>query len=159
MPVYTFPFPPASSTDLGASGRVVNSTTAELRGLLDLAFDPLTRDLVDAPDGALVETTDSRTAVLFQLEAQLDAWWADPTQGSRIALMLSSAQGEAEAATITDVVDEVKRCLQPLVDDGILIDLSVALDRDEAGRPAVIINYRDRSTGTPVDIAYVPFNA
>lgn len=159
MPVYSFPFPPALSADVGASGRVVNSTAQQLRGLLDLAFDPLTRDLVDEVDGSLVETSDSRTAVLFQIEAAVDAWWADPTQGSRISSMLSSSQGESEAATISDVVDEVKRCLQALVDDGIIMDLSVSIDHDEAGRPVIVMNYRDRSTGTAVDLAYVPFNA
>lgn len=159
MPVYTFPYPPASSSDPGASGLPVNSTTQQLQGLLDLAFDPLTRDCVDAADGSLVETTDSRSAVLFQMQADLNAWWADPTQGSRIRAMLSAERGDGEPVTVEDLVDEVKRCLQLLVDEGVIVDLVVKLDVDEAKRPVILMLYRDRSTGTPVDIAYIPFNA
>jgi hypothetical protein len=147
--------PPPISSGAGATGSSVASTTAELLGLLDLAFDPLTHDLVDAADGAWVETTDSRTAVIFQMESELDTWWGDPTQGSRIAEIIT---GE-DPGTIRDLVDEVKRCLQPLVAEGVISDLQVTLDTDFGGRPVILMLYRDRSTGHPIDLAYVPFNA
>lgn len=154
MPSYSWQLPGPTSTDPGSTGDPVASTRAELEGLLDLAFDPLTRDLVDADDGGLVETTDSRTAVVWQMECRYDAWWGDATQGSRIRQLL---RGEIPG-DITDLVDEVKRCLQPLVNEGVITDLAVSLDEDEAKRPVILMLYRDRSTGSLVDIAYVPFN-
>ena len=154
MPSYSWQLPGPTSSDPGSTGDPVASLPSELQGLLDLAFDPLTQDLVDSTDGYFVETTDSRTAVIFQMECQLDAWWADPAQGSRIRQLL---RGELPGE-ITDLVDEVKRCLQVLVNEQVITDLTVSLDTDEAGRPVILMLYRDRSTGTLVDIAYIPFN-
>lgn len=149
--------PPPSSGSAAAAG--LASTPSDLAGLLDVAFDPISRDLVDADDGGILETTDSRTAVIFQMEGELNAWWADPTQGSRIRAIISgvSGTGEDEPADVLMLADEVKRCLQPLVDESIIFDLVVALDTDESDRPVVLINYRDASTGHPVDLAFVPF--
>lgn len=158
MSVYTWMLPgPPVSTDPGSTGSAVASRPSDLQGLLDLAFDPLSRDLVDSDDGAWVETTDSRTAVIFQMESKVNAWWADATQGSRIRQLLES--GDGDPVSVVELVDEVKRCLQDLVDDGIITDLSVSLNTDEANRPVILMMYRDRSTGHPVDLQYVPFSA
>lgn len=138
------------------------SSPVELLGLLDLSFDPVTRDLVDTEDGALLETTDRRTAVIFQIESALNAWWGDPTQGSRIKEIISGAatdeSGDIDVGDINSLIDEVKRCMQVLVDESVVFDLSVAVDSDETGRPVILLNYRDPTTGTPVDLAYVPFS-
>jgi hypothetical protein len=122
-------------------------------GALELVFDPITRDLIDAPDGWFVEDTDSRSTVLWQLESHFQAWWGSPFDGSRIAAILSGD----DPATAQDLRDEALRALQLLVNAGIISDLAVALDTDEAGRVVVILNYRDRASGRLVDLAYVPF--
>jgi hypothetical protein len=159
MPIYLFPYPASPSTDPGASGLPVNSTTSQLAGLLDLTLDPLTMDFVDAPDGSLVETTDSRSQVIFQMEAYFAEWWGDPTQGSRLKALTSAARGDDTPAEGSDLVDETKRCLQLLVTEGVIADLSISSDFDENKRTVILINYRDVATGTPVDFSYIPFSA
>lgn len=124
-----------------------------INSLLDLEFDPITRDLMDAPDGGFIEGTDSRSAVLFQLESIFLAWWGSPFDGSRIRAILAGD----EPATAQDLSDEVLRAMQALVVAGIISELAVALDKDETGRVAIVLNYRDRSSGRLVDLAYVPF--
>lgn len=140
------PGPAPNATDPGGAGVIAT-------GALDLVFDPISEDLIDAPDGSFVESTDSRTAVLLQMESTFLAWWGDPFSGSRIAELLSGD----EPGDINDVRDEALRVLQPLVTDGILSDLTVTLDVDEAGRNVVLLNYTDRAGGRPIDLAYVPF--
>lgn len=122
-------------------------------GALSLVIDPITRDLIDSADGWFVEATDSRTMVLFQLESTYAAWWGDPTAGSKIRSVI---RGE-DPGGAQDVVDETLRALQPLVVDGIISDLTVRTDVDEAKRAVILITYRDRTSGRPVDLAYVPF--
>lgn len=122
-------------------------------GSLSLVIDPITRDLIDSADGWFVEGTDSRTMVLFQLESTYGAWWGDPTAGSRIRAIIS---GE-DPGGAQELVDETLRALQPLVDDGIISDLFVRSDLDEAKRTVLLLTYRDRTSGRPVDLAYVPF--
>jgi hypothetical protein len=121
--------------------------------LLDLVIDPMTRDFVDAPDGGWLEGADSRTQVLFQLESIFLAWWGGPFDGTRIRVILAGD----DPATATDLRDEVLRGMQALVDAGVISELAVALDTDEAGRVVIVLNYRDRSSGRLVDLAYVPF--
>jgi phage gp46-like protein len=121
--------------------------------VLDLQIDPLTRDLIDTSDGSWAETADSRTSVLFQLETTYGAWWADPTAGSRIRAILTGNDPGGAA----EVRDEALRALQVLVDDGVITDLAVTLDTDENGRAALLLAYRDRASGRPVDLSYVPF--
>lgn len=132
-----------------APSSIVNPAT----GSLDWVIDPITRDFIDASDGGFVAGTDSRTAVLFQLECIYRAWWGDAFSGSRVRAIIAGD----EPATPNDLRDEALRALQPLVNDGIISDLVVALDVDENGRVVVLLNYRDRSSGNPVDLAYVPF--
>lgn len=120
---------------------------------LDLVIDPLTRDLIDADDGGFVESADSRTAVLFQLQSIYLAWWGDPFSGSRIREILS---GEAPGGA-QEVRDEALRALQVLVDEGIISDLGVDTDTDENGRAVIVLGYTDRASGRRVDLAYVPF--
>jgi len=134
---------------VSASPAIVNPAT----GALDLVFDPVTRDLIDAPDGGFVEGTDSRTAVLWQLESELGAWWGSPPDGSRIRAIVAGD----EPATAIDLQDEALRALQALIDEGLISELHVALDTDDGGRVAIVLAYRDRSSGRLVDLAYVPF--
>jgi hypothetical protein len=128
-----------------AAGLGVNS--------LSLVIDPITRDLIDTPDGWFQEATDSRTEVMWQLESTLNTWWGDASSGSRVRSLISGEDpGDALA-----VRDEVLRALQPLVVDGIISELVVTNDVDESKRVVILINYRDRSSGSLVDLNYVPF--
>jgi len=136
--------PPPAAIDRG--GALGNAA-------LDLVIDPSTRDLIDSDDGSFVESTDSRTAVLFQLEARFLSWWGDPFSGSRIRAILAGD----DPATSTDLRDECLRALEGLVVDGIISELTVALDVDENGRVVVLLAYTDRTSGRPVDLAFVPF--
>jgi phage gp46-like protein len=122
-------------------------------GALNLVIDPIMRDLVDTADGWFLESTDSRTMVLWQLEATYQKWWGDPLSGSRIReIERGDTPADAE-----DLRDDILRALQDLVADGIISDVAVVLDNDEGGRVVLILNYRDRASGNLVDLAYVPF--
>lgn len=156
---WQIPAPPSVAPPVNAPGSPASgaaSSPSDLTGLLDVAFDPLTGDLIDTPDGGILETTDSRTAVTFQMECALNAWWGDPTQGSRLRILLGS-DGPDTIVDPIDVIDETKRCLQLLVDEGVITDLAVAQETDEYGRLAILMTYRDSSTGHPIDIAFSPF--
>jgi hypothetical protein len=119
----------------------------------DTALDFRTRDYIDTGTGEWLETEDSRTAVLFQLESRRGAWFGDADAGSRIAELIESG----EPVSAAQLRDEALRCLQVLVEDAIISDLVVEEDVDEAGRAAIVLHYRDRTTGSPVDIAYSPW--
>lgn len=149
--VPTPPFAGPTSGTSSASGPTGGGAIAN--GAMSLVIDPITRDLIDSDDGWFVESTDSRTAVLFQLESTYLAWWADPATGSRLRALIS---GENPGG-ILEVRDETLRAMQPLVDDGIISEISVTDDVDEVKRPVILLNYRDRSSGQLVDLAYVPF--
>jgi hypothetical protein len=107
------------ATGAPAASPVVNPAT----GALELVFDPLTRDLIDAPDGWFVEGTDSRSAVLCQLESRYQAWWGSPFDGSRICDILR----DDDPATPQDLRDKVLRAMQALVDDGIVSEHRLAV--------------------------------
>lgn len=124
------------------------------RGGLNLLIDPTTLDLIDSDDGWFVEVNDSRTAVMWQLEAAYNGWWGDASSGSRIKALL---RGD-DPATGQDVRNEVLRALQPLVDEQMITDLDVQLETDElaANRPVIMINYRDQATNGLVGLAASP---
>jgi hypothetical protein len=125
-----------------------------LFGLLDQELDPATLDYIDTADGAWAETESSRTAVMLQLDIRYGEWWVDPEAGSRIPAMLESG----DPVLPEELVDETRRALQLLVDDGIIADLDVALGEYDAeqSRVAIAIAYTDRSSGHAVDLVYIP---
>jgi hypothetical protein len=130
-------------------------TTIGVFGFFDMAIDPTTRDYIDTPDGAWAETEDSRTAVMLQLDCHYGQWFADPNAGSRIREMMMG-----DPVTSTALVDEVKRALQLLVDDGIIADLEVSIADEDSVRGYLELNisYTDRASGHVVDVAYSPFD-
>lgn len=145
--------------DVDAGGVVATPnpllTGAKTQGSgLSLLIDPATLDLIDSDDGWFVEVTDSRTAVMWQLEAAYNGWWGDPTSGSRIRALM---HGD-DPATGADVRNEVLRALQPLVEEQMIADLDVVLDVDELApqRPVILINYRDQATNGLVGLAASP---
>lgn len=119
----------------------------------DLEIDASTRDYVDDGAGGWVMSENSRAAVFCQLECRYGAWPGDPKSGSRIGELLESG----EPVTGLQLRDLALEALQALVDAAIIADLVVELDKDEAGRPTLVLNYTDRTTGTPVDVAYSPW--
>ncbi len=155
MSTFTWTLPAPSSPSSPPSNSVTTPPGA-LFGLLDQEIDPATLDYIDtdAEDGAWAETESSRTAVMMQLEIRYGEWFVDPEAGSRIPAMLETGDPVLPA----EIVDEVRRALQLLVDDGIIADLIVLLgDSDDASeRVAVAISYTDRSSGHAVDLVFSP---
>ena len=154
MSVYSWILPSAPLESAGGGGLASPSPgePALPGGGADLALDPVTKDAIDTDDGAWLETNDSRTSVLQQLEIEKDAWWVDSSAGSTIAALLRSGEPVTEAA----LVDAVLTALQPLVVDGLITDLVVEPDRDEVGRIVIVLAYRDRA-GLGRELIYSPF--
>lgn len=121
---------------------------------LDIKIDPRTRDYIRNADGSWLETDDSSTAVLCQLEAREGKWWGDPPSGSRNAEIM-----ESELPEIEDLQDSTRRALQQMSAAGVITDVVVdVLDRDAAavaaGAGALQIYWRDRASQKPADLAY-----
>lgn len=156
MSTWSFVVPslPAPASPVGPTGSSIATTVFRAGAAFDLAIDPMTLDFIDADDGTWVETTDSRTMVIMQIESTLNAWWGDATAGSRLHAILSNATEQ----DVKSIVDELKRCLQPLVNDSVIETLNVSSDVDEAGRPVLLMTYTDRSTGRLLDLKYVPLD-
>ena len=113
----------------------------------DLAFDPVTRDLVDDGAGAFERTVTASTAVYLQLVSQYDAWWGDPDAGS---LLHDLQRFATDPAGLT--ADEARRALQLLADRGRISNLEVLGEEPRTGRVGVAIRFRDTSTGQQVDL-------
>lgn len=157
MPIFAWdlPAPPAASSPSSSSAAALVDGVKQLpRGSLNFLIDPDTLDLIDSDDGWFVESPDSRTIVMWQLESTFNAWWGDPSSGSRIRALL---RGD-DPATGEDLRNEVVRALQPLVDEQFITDLEIVLDRDELApqRPVILINYRDQAANGLVGLAATP---
>lgn len=160
MPTVTWSLPssPAPPSAPAPTGSSPSRPTRTIGGIFDQYLDPVTGDYVDTDDGAWWETEDSRTAVLMQLTIRYGEWWVDPEAGSRLPGMLEADDGAP--VTVPQAVDETRRALQALVDDGIITDLLVITDPAGDGalhRGVILISYRDRASGRPVDGVYQPF--
>jgi hypothetical protein len=156
MSTFTWSFPSPAPSAPPTSPRVESTDTDSelLFGMLDQDLDPVTRDYIDTVDGAWAETASSRAAVMMQLEIRYNEWHVDWTAGSRIPAML---EGE-DPVTPDMVVDETRRALQVLVEDGLIADVSVAAGAfdDEAGRLEVEVGYTDVVSGHAVAFTFVP---
>lgn len=154
MSAFTWVIPTPTAPVSGsppASGGSTTSLRARQYRALDLMIDPVTKDFVDTDDGLWAETDDSRTAVMCQMESMLNRWWGDSHAGSLLRELLN---GEVPRAA--ELRDECLRALQALVDESVITDLTVNIDNISAGVAAIIINYTDRQSGRPADIAFVP---
>lgn len=120
----------------------------------DVYIDPQTRDFVETDDGWL-ETDDASTAVLCQLDCELDRWWGDPTAGSKNAEIL-----RGEVPTIEELQDSSTRAMRQLVAAGMISDLFVTVDEgatDESrGFGQLLFQWFDRASNRPADLAYSP---
>lgn len=123
---------------------------------LDFVFDPSTRDLIESDDGWFVESSDTRTPVLFELEDDFNTWWGEARRGSRLRQMLKSG----EPLNPEDVRDELLRCMQLFVSEGMIEDLLVSIDEEDLGngkrRTVFVIDYTDRLSGTPQSATLIP---
>lgn len=157
MPIFSWdlPTPPeAPSSGMSGAGELLSGANQRSGAGMSWLIDPYTLDLIDSDDGWFVEVDDSRTIVMWQLEAAFNAWWGDPSSGSRIRQLM---RGD-DPSTGADVRNEVHRALQPLVDEQMIADLDVQLDVDELAphRPVILIHYRDQATNGLVGLAASP---
>lgn len=127
---------------------------------LDQYIDPVTLDYVDTADGEFLETADSRTIMMMQLEIRLGSDVTAPRDGTRLKAMLEAG----EPVTREVIVAESLSAAQVLVDAGDASDVSATMVDgagqpliDEKGRPVVSMSWRDLASGSPVDLVYVPF--
>jgi len=135
---------------------------SDLGANLDQLIDPLTLDYVDTDDGEWLETADSRTMVMCQIEMRLGEDFAAPDDGTRIKALLEDPDFIVTPAV---VVAETRRALQVLVDAGIIGELDFGATEDthgnmivdEAGRFVLALSWRDLASGSPVDLVYSPF--
>jgi hypothetical protein len=116
-------------------------------------IDPITRDLIDSADGWFVESNDSRTAVLFQLESTYGAWWGDPTSGSKVRAIKSGEEPGTARTLRTRCFARCSRWSRT----GSSPSSRCAPTSTRRSASVVLITYRDRASGRPVDLAYVPF--
>jgi len=126
----------------------------------DLAIDPDTHAFIETDDGAWLETEDSRTAVLMQLDCRRGEWWGDPDAGSYIPAMLdANADPNAPAVEIEDIRNEALRALQALVSAGVISDLRIGITELDStnGLGALLLTWRDRASNRPVDLVYSAF--
>lgn len=140
------------------------ATSATLRSQLgapyDQYIDPATLDYVDTDDGEWLETADTRTIMMIQLEVRLGTDITAPADGTRIKAMLETG----DPVTPEVIVAESLSAAQVLVDAGDISDVSATMvDEagrallDDEGRPVVAMAWRDLQSGSPVDLRYAPF--
>jgi hypothetical protein len=114
----------------------------------DLAFDPITKDLVRDGAGGWLQTDTGDTAVLNQLEVHFGRWWGDPGVGS---LLFDRARFVSDPAVLVGA--ETRRALGLLVAEQYLADVDVQTRETQAGRVDGRTSYRVVETG---QIAQLP---
>jgi hypothetical protein len=155
MPTFTWTVPSSpSSTPSPPSSRSLEPTDI-LFGLLDQDLDPVTHDYVDTADGAWAETATSRTAVQCQLSTRFNSWPRDPDMGTQLQEWLENGVPITPAM----VIDDTRRALQLVVEDGLIADLEVEIGSFDidAGALEVECTYTDVLAGYVVELTYSPF--
>jgi phage gp46-like protein len=118
---------------------------------LDLAFDPITGDLVDGAGGTFKETSRADTAVQLQLTAHYGEWWGDADAGSQLH-NLRLFQADPEAL----LTDEALRSLAVLEQEGMIDAIQVRAELGRFGRVTVATSFRDVTTDSPIDLLVEP---
>jgi phage gp46-like protein len=118
---------------------------------LDLAFDPITKDLVDGDGGTFAETERADTAVLLQLESHLAEWWGDADAGS---LLHDRDRFQADPEPL--ITDEARRALAVLESEGMIDTIEVRAELAAFGRVNVATSFRDVTTNSLVDLLVEP---
>ena len=114
----------------------------------DLAFDPLTDDLIRDDAGGWARTETGDTAVLNQLRVHFGECWSDDGIGSLLhdRARFAAAPGPAIAA-------EARRAMGLLVDAQYLDEVSVQAQETRAGHVDGRTSYRLVETGQLVEMA------
>lgn len=147
----------------GPTSAVPNTPTTRKQmggALTDMLLDPITLDYVDDGEGGWVETADSRTMVMIQIEKELGRSVTAPGDGTMIREWF--ANGDPVTPDLVEA--EVTRTMRLLERDGILTDFAMQIaDENGAdlvdgdGRFTPQLSWTDRATGNPVDLTYAPF--
>lgn len=126
---------------------------------VDRMLDPVTLDYIRTDNGEWAETADSRTIVLIALSIRLGRSAFDPSHGTTIADRLENGLGLSPEFLQAETV----RVGEQLRQEGIISDLRVIVRdqdgnelRDDAGRLAVKTEYKDLSSGSPVNATFAP---
>ena len=126
---------------------------------IDRLIDPATLDYVRTDNGEWAETADNRTTVLIAFSIPFGASPFDPDQGSTIAERIRSGAG----LNPEYLRSESERIGALLARAGVLTDLQVTTRdvdkvalRDQAGRLAVKLEWRDLSSGSPATTTFAP---
>jgi hypothetical protein len=153
----TQPNPPApSSSGLATSSAGLRTVLA---GLLDMVIDTVTLDYIRTDNGEWLESADSRSIVLCQLELELGKSYTTPGDGTEVKARLESG----EPLTTSNVEADVRRAMAVLEAAGIVgaVEVSGRDEKgaqlyDESGRPAFKLSWIDLATGSPVEEVYAP---
>lgn len=137
------------------------TTRAQMGGALtDQLLDPVTLDYVDDGEGGWLETADSRTMVMIQLEKMLGRSITAPEDGTMIREWFELG----DPVTPALVAAEVTRAMRLLELAGLISDFAIRIADDNGedlvddnGRFSPVLTWTDRATGNPVDLTYAPF--
>ena len=150
---WRLPSPPAAVVAPGtAAAQLQAQARTQLGAFLDMVIDPVTLDYVDTDDGEWLETADSRTLVMIQIEMRLGEDFFAPEDGTRIKALLETGDPVTDQLAVL----ETRRALQVLVDAGIISEVQVT-SKFEGELLTIICNWRDLASGSPVDLVYQPF--
>lgn len=137
----------------------LSPTPSTIAGGLDRLIDPDTGDFVRTADGQWAETQDSRTIFLIRMNVHLGKSPFNPQHGTAIA------ERKALGLPLTPefLQAETVRVGTELTNEGVLTDMVVVVRdaqgrplRNKAGRQVVQVQYRDLSSGSPVDQTFTP---
>lgn len=165
----SFPFPFASPFGSGFSfvpspegsplSELQFNTPNRASSGIDRLVDPITLDYVRTDNGEWAETADNRTTVLIALSIPIGESPYDPDQGTAIAARVRSGAGISPEFLRA----ECERVGAQLARAGVLSDLRVTVRdeggralRDATGRLAVLLEWRDLSSGSPATTTFTP---
>lgn len=160
---FSSPFGSGFSFVPGPGGVALSSLDATpasgLAGQLDQLIDPNTLDYVRNDVGEWAETADTRTAMLLMLEIEHAASPFDPADGT----VFKERARAGDPVSPDDIRAETLRAAGVLQAAGLIADLEVSVRdaqgdvlRDQSGRLAVSLSWRDLASGSPVDLILSP---
>lgn len=112
----------------------------------DLKFDPVTRDLIDLPNGSPAITETAETMMMHQVLLHYGECWHDPAVGSKFHDL---AAFQANPTLLAQA--EAERCFGVLVSRGRITNLEIAVSAPSAGRVNIATRSRDANTGQVID--------
>jgi phage gp46-like protein len=110
----------------------------------DRIIDPVTKDYVRDDNGNCETETDGRTSVYHQLTDEKDTWWGDPDAGSDLHKLARAKNGEVALARAADIT---RAALEPLEEAGVIDQVEVQVERDQANRLVIASQQRSVQSG------------